>query len=302
MEHPSRWWRSRRFSSVCPSSFNLTKPSIFHPYCYRMHQRESLLTQEQAAEQCRKQQTQLVWFQSMDELQEQLMPALITHGYTRGSLWSSIINATVPSALLLLDFWTSGMRNSTSNRWQWYLSNNNSYIDMDPSIISQAGSGLLDQSLYVSFDPSTNRRLMTSPSTNQYATICKIPATRLSLNAQTRNIDLMSQQTAFINQWVSWSPSHLRHSTLHFQNPSDDLQFQLHHLPNGLIDQTDSTTDRESIRQHVWCHRQSDRFGQTLRDWYLWSLSGDHGWFRRIADANHWLLLFKPPNVHHHPP
>lgn len=92
------------------------------------------------------------------------------------------------------------MRNSSSNRWQWYLSNNNTYIDIDPSIISQTGSGLLDQSLYVSFDPSTNRRLMSSPPTNLYSTICKISATRLSLNDQTRTLDLTSQQTVFINQ------------------------------------------------------------------------------------------------------
>lgn len=83
------------FSVVCPSSFNLTNPSTFHPYCYRLHQQNRMLSQDEAMDQCRKQQTQLVWFQSMDELQEQVLPALITHGYTRGWLEYTHIDSFV---------------------------------------------------------------------------------------------------------------------------------------------------------------------------------------------------------------
>jgi hypothetical protein len=69
---------------VCPSPYNLVNPTSFYPYCYRMNQEISLKSQREAIEECKKQQTQLVWFESIDELQQQLIPALISHGLTRG--------------------------------------------------------------------------------------------------------------------------------------------------------------------------------------------------------------------------
>jgi hypothetical protein len=47
-----------------------------------------LKNQLEAIEECGKQQTQLVWFQSVDELQEHLIPNLISHGLIRGLLIS----------------------------------------------------------------------------------------------------------------------------------------------------------------------------------------------------------------------
>ncbi len=102
--------------------------------------------------------------------------------------------------ILFLDFWTSGIYNPKSHRWQWLLSNSNTHIDINPSIITQYGIHSVGQSLYVSFNQSTNQRLISSSSSEKYSTLCKISATHLLLNNQTRLIDLSSYQTAFINQ------------------------------------------------------------------------------------------------------
>ncbi|CAF4335796.1 unnamed protein product, partial [Rotaria sordida] len=93
-----------------------------------------------------------------------------------------------------------GIYNSILNRWQWLLTNNNTRIDINPSIIKQYKINSLNQSLYVSFDQSKNRHLITSSSSEIYSTLCKISATRRLLNNQTRSIDLSSYQTTFINQ------------------------------------------------------------------------------------------------------
>ncbi len=71
---------------------------------------------------------------------------------------------------------------------------------MNSSIKTQLEINSLGQSLYVSFNQSTNRRLTPSLSSEIYSTLCKISATRLLLNNQTRSIDLSSYQTVFINQ------------------------------------------------------------------------------------------------------
>ena len=69
---------------VCPSSFALVTPTLLYPYCYRINQQNHLKTQQQAIQECEQQKTQLVWFQSIDELEEHLIPALVSHGLTRG--------------------------------------------------------------------------------------------------------------------------------------------------------------------------------------------------------------------------
>jgi len=69
---------------VCPSPYNLVDPTSFYPYCYRINQENVLKNQLEAIEECEKQQTQLVWFQSIDELQEHLIPNLFSHGLIRG--------------------------------------------------------------------------------------------------------------------------------------------------------------------------------------------------------------------------
>jgi hypothetical protein len=71
---------------VCPSPYTLVNPTSFYPYCYRINQENTLKNQFEAIEECGKQQTQLVWFQSIDELQEHLIPNLISHGLIRGLL------------------------------------------------------------------------------------------------------------------------------------------------------------------------------------------------------------------------
>jgi hypothetical protein len=86
------------------------------------------------------------------------------------------------------------------HRWRWLLSNNNTRIDIDSSITPQLEIDPHDQSLYISFDQSINRGLMPSLSSEVYSTLCKISATHLLLNNQTRSIDLSSYQTTFINQ------------------------------------------------------------------------------------------------------
>jgi hypothetical protein len=43
--------------------------------------------QIEAIEECEKQQTQLVWFQSIDEFQEHLIPNLFSHGLIRGFIF-----------------------------------------------------------------------------------------------------------------------------------------------------------------------------------------------------------------------
>ncbi len=102
--------------------------------------------------------------------------------------------------LNFLDFWTSGIYDSISNQWQWLLSNNNTRINIDPLIVTQFQINSSGQSLYVSFNQSTNRHLTPSLSSEIYSTLCKISATRLLLNNQTRSIDLSSYQNVFINQ------------------------------------------------------------------------------------------------------
>ena len=49
-----------------------------------MNQQYIPKNQREAMEECEKQQAQLVWFQSVGELQQQLMPVLHSHGFTRG--------------------------------------------------------------------------------------------------------------------------------------------------------------------------------------------------------------------------
>ncbi|CAF3578872.1 unnamed protein product [Adineta steineri] len=174
-------WNSLNVILVCPSSFTLATPTLFYPYCYRINQQNFLKTQHEAFEECEKQQTQLVWFQSMDELQQQLIPALSSQGLTR-------------------DFWTSGIYSSKIHRWQWLLTNNNTEIDIDSSITKQFGIDSNNPSLYVSFNQSSNQRLTSSLSSETYSTLCKISATNLLLNNQTRSIVLNSYQNAFNNQ------------------------------------------------------------------------------------------------------
>lgn len=87
------------------------------------------------------------------------------------------------------------------NRWQWLLSNNNTRIDIDPSILTQFGiSSSTGQSLRYSFAQLSNRRLVAGSSSETYSTLCKISATRVLLNNQTRVIDLTAQQYGYQNQ------------------------------------------------------------------------------------------------------
>jgi hypothetical protein len=69
---------------VCPSPYTLVNPTSFYPYCYRINQENVLKNQLEAIQECGKQQTQLVWFHSIDELQEHLIPNLISLGLIRG--------------------------------------------------------------------------------------------------------------------------------------------------------------------------------------------------------------------------
>ncbi len=56
------------------------------------------------------------------------------------------------------------------------------------------------QSLHYSFAQLSNQGLVASSSSETYSTLCKISATRLLLNNQTRAIALTSQQYGFQNQ------------------------------------------------------------------------------------------------------
>jgi hypothetical protein len=76
---------------VCPSPYTLVNPTSFYPYCYRINQENVLKNQLEAIEECGKQQTQLVWFHSIDELQEHLIPNLISLGLIRGLFFLSFI-------------------------------------------------------------------------------------------------------------------------------------------------------------------------------------------------------------------
>ncbi|CAF0904049.1 unnamed protein product, partial [Adineta ricciae] len=174
-------WNNLNVLLVCPSSFALVTPTLLYPYCYRINQQNFLKTQQQAIQECEQQRTQLVWFQSIDELEEHLVPALASHGLTR-------------------DFWTSGTYDPKSRRWQWLISNNKTRVNLDPSIGAHFGINAEHEALYVSFNESANHRLVSSSSSETYSTICKISATNLLLNNQTRSIDLVSQQTVFNNQ------------------------------------------------------------------------------------------------------
>ena len=59
---------------------------------------------------------------------------------------------------------------------------------------------VVGQSVYYSFAPTSNRRLVTVASSSTFSTLCKIAATRLLLTNQTRGIDLTSQQFSYQNQ------------------------------------------------------------------------------------------------------
>ncbi|CAF1547561.1 unnamed protein product, partial [Adineta steineri] len=175
-------WNSLNVILICNSPFTLVSPTSFYPYCYQINQQSSLVSQLNAIQDCSDKSAQLVWFQSIDEIQQQLIPALFARGLAR-------------------DFWTSGIYNPSVNRWQWLLATNNTRIDIDPSILTQFGiTALTGQSIRYSFAQLTNRRLVTGSSSETYSTLCKISATRLPLNNITRVIDLTSQQYGLHNQ------------------------------------------------------------------------------------------------------
>ena len=73
---------------VCNSPFQLVNPTTFYPYCYQINQQSSLISQVNALQDCSDRSAQLVWFQSVAELQQQLVPALIARGLARGSTFS----------------------------------------------------------------------------------------------------------------------------------------------------------------------------------------------------------------------
>lgn len=103
--------------------------------------------------------------------------------------------------MFVTDFWTSGLFNPTTNRWQWLLATNNTRVDIDQSIVNQFQfNPTVGQSIYYSFAPATSRRLVTTPSSGTFSTLCKIAATRLPLNNETRSILLSSQQFSYQNQ------------------------------------------------------------------------------------------------------
>lgn len=70
---------------VCNSPFTLTNPTSFNPYCYQINQQSSLVTQLNAIQDCSDKSAQLAWFQSVDEIQKQVIPALFARGLARGS-------------------------------------------------------------------------------------------------------------------------------------------------------------------------------------------------------------------------
>ena len=59
-------------------------PTSFYPFCYQLNQQASLVSQLNAFQDCNDRSAQLVWFQSVDELQQQLIPALLARGLARG--------------------------------------------------------------------------------------------------------------------------------------------------------------------------------------------------------------------------
>ena len=69
---------------VCNSPFDIVNPTSFFPYCYQINQQTSLISQLNAIQDCSDKSAQLVWFQSVDEIQQQLIPALIVRGLARG--------------------------------------------------------------------------------------------------------------------------------------------------------------------------------------------------------------------------
>ncbi len=131
--------------------------------------------------------------------------------------WCSILIQT-ENSFFLLDFWTSGIYNPSLNEWQWLLANNNTRIDIDSSVLTQyqiSSSSkkkiieknvklfyinLAGQSLHYSFAQLSNGLLVSSSSSETYSSLCKISATRLALDNQTRAILLTSQQYGFQNQ------------------------------------------------------------------------------------------------------
>jgi hypothetical protein len=90
-----------------------------------------------ALQDCSDKSSQAVWFQSIDELQQHLVPALFARGLARGTCNRCSSLVCTYHTVTLTDFWTSGIFNPTFNRWQWLLSNNNTRIDIESSIISQ---------------------------------------------------------------------------------------------------------------------------------------------------------------------
>ena len=126
------------FHSACNSPFTLVNPTSFYPFCYQINQQSSLVNQQNALQDCSDKSSQLVWFQSVDELQQQLIPALLARGLARGNS-AGLECRLIFDGIFPIDFWTSGIFNVALNRWQWLLTNNNSRIDIDPSIINQFG-------------------------------------------------------------------------------------------------------------------------------------------------------------------
>ena len=123
---------------ACNSPFTLVNPTSFYPFCYQINQQSSLVNQQNALQDCSDKSAQLVWFQSVDELQQQLIPTLLARGLARGN--SAVLKPhLIFDRVCPLDFWTSGIFNIVLNRWQWLLTNNNTRIDIDPSIINQFG-------------------------------------------------------------------------------------------------------------------------------------------------------------------
>lgn len=123
---------------VCNTPFTLTSPSTFYPYCYQINQQSSLVSQLNAMQDCSDKSAQLVWFQSIEELQQQLVPSLFARGLARGEFHGNV-PFRASSSRSSSDFWTSGIYNPTLNRWQWLLTNNNSRIDIDSTILNQFG-------------------------------------------------------------------------------------------------------------------------------------------------------------------
>lgn len=73
------------------------------------------------------------------------------------------------------------------------------------------------QSIYYTFAQLTNRRLTTGSSSQTYSTLCKISATRIPLDNQTRALILASQQYGYINQYEFFSSSFLSFPLLLFR-------------------------------------------------------------------------------------